>query len=143
MHLVVPKKGSKERLVELAHKNAALVLTQDMERILLNKGCICYTIFYHDFTWNKRSSCIKLFKKALKLIEGDYEEVTEYLQEKMMQASEKLAFEEAAGFRDLISSVKKMARNTCFYHVSAPLLLKAVESLLQLLLLYMDNFYHP
>ncbi len=49
------------------------------------------------------------FKKALKLIEGDYEEVTEYLQEKMMQASEKLAFEEAAGFRDLIASVKKMA----------------------------------
>ncbi len=49
------------------------------------------------------------FKKALKLIEGDYEEVTGYLQEKMMKASEKLAFEEAAGFRDLISSVKKMA----------------------------------
>ncbi len=33
VRLVVPKKGSKERLVELAHKNAALVLTQDMERI--------------------------------------------------------------------------------------------------------------
>ena len=49
------------------------------------------------------------FKKALKLIEGDYEEVSGYLQEKMIQASEKLAFEEAAGFRDLIASVKKMA----------------------------------
>ena len=49
------------------------------------------------------------FKKALKLIEGDYEEVSGYLQEKMMQASERLAFEEAAGFRDLIASVKKMA----------------------------------
>lgn len=49
------------------------------------------------------------FSKALKLIEGDYTEVAEYLQEKMLKASEKLAFEEAAGFRDLISSVKKMA----------------------------------
>lgn len=49
------------------------------------------------------------FNKALKLIEGDYAEVTEYLQEKMLRASENLAFEEAAGFRDLISSVKKMA----------------------------------
>lgn len=49
------------------------------------------------------------FKKALKLIEGDYAEVTDYLTEKMMKASESLAFEEAAGYRDLISSVKKMA----------------------------------
>ena len=49
------------------------------------------------------------FNKALKLIEGDYAEVTEYLQEKMLRASENLVFEEAAGFRDLISSVKKMA----------------------------------
>lgn len=49
------------------------------------------------------------FSKALKLIEGDYTEIAEYLQEKMLKASEKLAFEEAAGFRDLISSVKKMA----------------------------------
>lgn len=49
------------------------------------------------------------FNKALKLIEGDYAKVTGYLQEKMLKASEKLAFEEAAGFRDLISSVKKMA----------------------------------
>lgn len=49
------------------------------------------------------------FKKALKLIEGEYSEVIEYLKEKMMSASEKLAFEEAAGYRDLINSVKKMA----------------------------------
>ncbi len=49
------------------------------------------------------------FRKAMKLIEGDYTEVTDYLTEKMMKASESLAFEEAAGYRDLISSVKKMA----------------------------------
>lgn len=33
VHLVVPKKGEKERLVELAEKNAALVLSQDKEKI--------------------------------------------------------------------------------------------------------------
>lgn len=31
--IVVPKKGEKERLVELAARNAALVLSQDKERI--------------------------------------------------------------------------------------------------------------
>lgn len=51
----------------------------------------------------------KNFKKALKLIEGDYAEVTSYLENKMMEASSRLAFEEAAGYRDLISSVKKMS----------------------------------
>lgn len=49
------------------------------------------------------------FQKALKLIEGDYKEVIDYLKEKMMKASAELAFEEAAGYRDLIGSVKKMA----------------------------------
>ncbi len=33
VHLIVPKKGEKERLVELAEKNAALVLSQDKEKI--------------------------------------------------------------------------------------------------------------
>ena len=33
VRLVVPKKGEKERLVELAARNAALVLSQDKERI--------------------------------------------------------------------------------------------------------------
>lgn len=33
VHIVVPKKGEKERLVELAAKNAAMVLSQDKEKI--------------------------------------------------------------------------------------------------------------
>ena len=33
VEVLVPKKGQKERLMELAHKNAALVLTQDSEKI--------------------------------------------------------------------------------------------------------------
>jgi excinuclease ABC subunit C len=33
VNVLVPKKGQKERLMELAHRNAALVLTQDSEKI--------------------------------------------------------------------------------------------------------------
>lgn len=49
------------------------------------------------------------FNKALKLIEGDYRQVIEYLEEKMYAASEKMEYEQAAGYRDLIESVKKMS----------------------------------
>ena len=38
VHLRVPLKGSKEKLVELAEKNAALVLSQDRERIRREEG---------------------------------------------------------------------------------------------------------
>lgn len=49
------------------------------------------------------------FKKALKLIEGNGGEVIDYLKQKMKDASERLAFEEAATYRDLIGSVKKLS----------------------------------
>ncbi len=38
VHICVPKKGEKEKLVELAMKNAQLVLTQDKERIRREEG---------------------------------------------------------------------------------------------------------
>ncbi|MBQ4529961.1 MAG: excinuclease ABC subunit UvrC [Lachnospiraceae bacterium] len=38
VHIKVPKKGAKERMVELAKKNAALVLAQDKERIKREEG---------------------------------------------------------------------------------------------------------
>ncbi len=47
------------------------------------------------------------FRKALRLLEGNYSQVLEQLQKKMEEASARLAFEEAAGYRDLIESVKK------------------------------------
>ena len=47
------------------------------------------------------------FKKAVRLLEGDDSQVLAYLQEKMLAASQEMAFEEAAGYRDLIESVKK------------------------------------
>ena len=51
----------------------------------------------------------KNFNNALKLIEGDYKQVIEYLEEKMYEASEKMEYEQAAVCRDLIESVKKMS----------------------------------
>lgn len=38
VHIRIPKKGTKERMVELAKRNAALVLTQDKERIKREEG---------------------------------------------------------------------------------------------------------
>ncbi|SFG03195.1 Excinuclease ABC subunit C [Lachnospiraceae bacterium C7] len=38
VHIVIPKKGMKERLVELAYKNARLILTQDKEKIKREEG---------------------------------------------------------------------------------------------------------
>lgn len=48
------------------------------------------------------------FKKAIKLLEGDYREVIKVLQEKMERASANMEFEDAAGYRDMIESVKKV-----------------------------------
>lgn len=47
------------------------------------------------------------FRKAIKLLEGDYSPVLSYLNEKMLAASEEMEFEEAARYRDLMESVKK------------------------------------
>ena len=38
VHIRVPKKGEKEKLVELARKNAALVLNTDKERLKREEG---------------------------------------------------------------------------------------------------------
>ncbi|MBM6707136.1 excinuclease ABC subunit C, partial [Bifidobacterium pullorum subsp. saeculare] len=38
VHIRVPKKGTKEKLVELAEKNAALVLSKDRERLKREEG---------------------------------------------------------------------------------------------------------
>ena len=38
VHIRIPKKGTKEKLVELAQRNAELVLSQDKERIKREEG---------------------------------------------------------------------------------------------------------
>ena len=49
----------------------------------------------------------KNFARAIKILEGDFSEVLAYLNEKMLESSEKMEFEEAAQYRDLMDSVKK------------------------------------
>ncbi|MCI7062678.1 MAG: excinuclease ABC subunit UvrC [Lachnospiraceae bacterium] len=47
------------------------------------------------------------FREALKILEGDYTGVIQYLQQRMQTAAEEMQFEEAAQYRDLIDSVRK------------------------------------
>ena len=49
-------------------------------------------------------------KSALDFLSGHYSPVIKMLEEKMREASEKLEFEEAAGWRDLLSSVQHVAQ---------------------------------
>jgi len=106
--------GAAKDTLELAHKiykirTCRRVLPRDIGK---ERPCLDYHIGQCDAPCQGKISKEEYnenYKKALKLIGGDYSEVIEYLKEKMMQASESLAFEEAAGYRDLISSVKKMS----------------------------------
>ncbi len=52
----------------------------------------------------------KAIDGAIRFLEGDYKEVLSDLERKMYDASEKMEFEEAAGYRDLIGSVKHIAQ---------------------------------
>lgn len=106
--------GAAKDTLELAHKiykirTCRRVLPRDEGK---ERACLNYHIGQCDAPcqgYISEEEYNENFKKALKLIEGDYKEVIDYLKEKMMKASEKLAFEEAAGYRDLIESVKKIA----------------------------------
>lgn len=106
--------GAAKDTLELAHKiyqirTCRKVLPRDIGK---ERPCLNYHIGQCSAPCQGKISkeeYYENFKKALKLIEGDYEDVMSYLTDKMMEASERLAFEEAAGYRDLISSVKRMS----------------------------------
>ena len=50
------------------------------------------------------------FQKALEVLQGNYKGLIKILTEKMQEASEKMEFEEAAQYRDLLLSVKRMTQ---------------------------------
>ncbi len=52
----------------------------------------------------------KSIEGAIRFLEGDYRDTLKELENKMYEASEKMEFEEAAGYRDLINSVKHIAQ---------------------------------
>lgn len=105
--------GTAKNAIEMAQKiyhvrtcNRALPKDEGKQR-----PCLNYHIKQCDAPcqgYISKEEYRKNFDKALKLLEGDYREVIEVLQEKMQKASENLAFEDAANYRDLIESVKKV-----------------------------------
>jgi excinuclease ABC subunit C len=50
----------------------------------------------------------QLVEKVLWFLEGKHDELEEYVRNEMLRASEKLEFEEAANFRDLLTTIEKM-----------------------------------
>lgn len=50
------------------------------------------------------------FQKALEVLQGDYTGLTNMLTEKMQLAAEKMEYEEAAEYRDLLQSVQRMTQ---------------------------------
>ena len=52
----------------------------------------------------------KSIDQIIDFLNGNFNEVLSMLEEKMMKASENMEFEEAAGYRDLITSVRQMAQ---------------------------------
>lgn len=52
----------------------------------------------------------KSIEEVIQFLNGNYEIITKELEEKMRKASENLLFEEAAGYRDLLQSVEKLAQ---------------------------------
>lgn len=105
--------GAAKDALELAHK---LYHVRTCNRVLprdegKERPCLNYHIKQCDAPcqgYISKEEYRKNFNKALKLLEGDYQEVLEILQKKMEQAAEKLEFEEAAGYRDMMESVRKV-----------------------------------
>lgn len=105
--------GTAKNAIEMAQKiyhvrtcNRALPKDEGKQR-----PCLNYHIQQCDAPcqgYISKEEYRKNFDKALKLLEGDYREVIEVLQEKMQKASDNLEFEDAANYRDLIESVKKV-----------------------------------
>lgn len=60
--------------------------------------------------FNDKERYDEAVRGALELLNGNYEPVLKYLKEKMQKASDEMRFEDAATFRDLISSVKEVSQ---------------------------------
>lgn len=105
--------GTARGAIEMAQKvyhirSCSRVLPQDTGKM---RPCLNYHIHQCDAPCLGKISKEEYrenFNKAMKLLEGDYKEVIKILTEKMQAASEKMEFEDAAYYRDLINSIKKV-----------------------------------
>ena len=85
-------------------------LPQDMGK---ERPCLYYHIHQCDAPcqgYISQADYQESVKQAVGFLNGQYEPVMKYLEEKMMAASETMEFEKAIEYRDLLDSVKKVAQ---------------------------------
>ena len=85
-------------------------LPQDMGK---DRPCLYYHIHQCDATcqgYISQADYQKSVKQAVGFLNGQYEPVMKYLEEKMRTASETMEFEKAIEYRDLLESVRKVAQ---------------------------------
>ncbi len=85
-------------------------LPQDMGK---DRPCLYYHIHQCDAPcqgYISQADYQESVKQAVGFLNGQYEPVMKYLEEKMMAASETMEFEKAIEYRDLLDSVKKVAQ---------------------------------
>ncbi len=78
-----------------------------------DRPCLYYHIHQCDAPcqgYISQSDYQESIKNAVGFLNGQYDPVMKYLEEKMMSASEKMEFEKAIEYRDLLESVKKVAQ---------------------------------
>ena len=85
-------------------------LPQDMGK---DRPCLYYHIHQCDAPcqgYISQADYQKSVKQAVGFLNGQYEPVMKYLEEKMRTASETMEFEKAIEYRDLLDSVRKVAQ---------------------------------
>lgn len=85
-------------------------LPQDMGK---DRPCLYYHIHQCDAPcqgYISQADYQKSVKQAVGFLNGQYEPVMKYLEEKMRRASETMEFEKAIEYRDLLDSVRKVAQ---------------------------------
>lgn len=85
-------------------------LPQDMGK---DRPCLYYHIYQCDAPcqgYISQADYQKSVKQAVGFLNGQYEPVMKYLEEKMRTASETMEFEKAIEYRDLLDSVRKVAQ---------------------------------
>ena len=89
-------------------------LPQDMGK---DRPCLYYHIHQCDAPcqgYISQADYQKSVKQAVGFLNGQYEPVMKYLEEKMRTASETMEFEKAIEYRDLLDSVRKVAQKQKF-----------------------------
>lgn len=105
--------GAVKDVIDLVQKlyqvrNCSRVLPRDIGK---DRPCLYYHMKQCDAPCQGTISQEEYRKKisqVLRFLNGDFKETIDMLTKKMMTASEEMRFEEAAGFRDLIQSIKRI-----------------------------------